>query len=265
MENGYIKLFRKTLNKGYYKDSEYAHLWIHLLLKANHKETELLWNNEKLIVKRGQFITSRNTLVKETGINRSKIERVLKFLKTEQQIEQQNLYTSRLITIINYDKYQSSEQENEQQVSSKRAASEQQVSTNNKDKKDKNEKNDKNKNKSIVEQIITHLNEKAKTNYSPKTQITVEYINGRITEGFKLEDFFHVIDVKCNDWKGDSEQERFLRPETLFCKKKFEGYLNQKKEQEKESWAERRSKKESRADWSDRINREAKKEGKNNG
>ena len=84
--------------------------------------------------------------------------------------------------------------------------------------------------KDIVLQIITHLNEKAKTNYSPKTKITTEYINGRIADGFKLDDFFYVIDVKCEDWIGDLEMEKFLRPKTLFATSNFEGYLNQKRE-----------------------------------
>ena len=92
------------------------------------------------------------------------------------------------------------------------------------------QKNKKEYNKDIVLQIISHLNEKAKTNYSPKTKITTEYINGRIADGFKLDDFFYVIDVKCEDWIGDLEMEKFLRPKTLFATSNFEGYLNQKRE-----------------------------------
>jgi len=90
-------------------------------------------------------------------------------------------------------------------------------------------KSSENLNEDIVLQIITHLNEKAKTNYSPKTKITTEYINGRIADGFKLNDFIYVIDVKCEDWIGDLEMEKFLRPKTLFATSNFEGYLNQKR------------------------------------
>lgn len=139
---GWVKIHRKILSKGWFVKSDYLHLWVYLLLKANHDDNEWLYKDKLMKVKRGQFVTSRNTIVRETGINRSKVERILKCFENEQQIEQQNLFTSRLITIINYDEYQISEQQNEQQVSSKRAASEQQVSTN---KNDKNEKNEKNK------------------------------------------------------------------------------------------------------------------------
>jgi len=92
--------------------------------------------------------------------------------------------------------------------------------------------------KYIVPQIITYLNKKAKTKYLPTTQITIDYISGRIADGFELKDFIHVIDVKCQEWVS-TEYEKFLRPETLFCKKHFESYLNQKDESKKLSWAER--------------------------
>lgn len=36
IENGWIKLYRNLKNKGFYKKSEHVHLWIHLLMKANH-------------------------------------------------------------------------------------------------------------------------------------------------------------------------------------------------------------------------------------
>jgi hypothetical protein len=124
MNDGWIRLHRKLIKKGYYKDSEHVHLWIHILLKANHEDTEFLFNGQIINIKRGQFITGRDVLSKETGINRSKIERILKCLKSEQQIEQQTTNKFRLITINNYHKYQTREQQIEQQVSNKRATSE---------------------------------------------------------------------------------------------------------------------------------------------
>ena len=137
MNDGWLKLHRKIMEKGYYKKSEYVHLWVHLILKANHQPAEWMYKNEIFKIKRGQMITSRKTLSEETGINESKVERILKTFETEQQIEQQNLFTSRLITIINYDDHQDSEQ----QTNSKRTASEQQVNTNKNNKKEKNDKN----------------------------------------------------------------------------------------------------------------------------
>ena len=145
MNNGWVKMYRKILNKGWYKKSHYVHLWNHLLLKANHQDNEFWFNGKNMIVKKGQFITGRKKLNMETGINESKIERILKFFeKNEHQIEQQKTNKNRLITILNWNEYQSIEQQIEQQVNNKRTTTEQQVNTNKKEKKEENVKNEKN-------------------------------------------------------------------------------------------------------------------------
>lgn len=134
--SGWIKLYRSIENKGWYRDSEYVHLWIHLLLKASHKGKEFMFNNEIVKLKPGQLITGRKALSVETSISESKIERILKLFENERQIEQQANSRNRVITIVSWDAYQKSEQ----QMDSKRTASEQPVDTN---KNDNNEKNDK--------------------------------------------------------------------------------------------------------------------------
>jgi hypothetical protein len=139
MHNGYAQIYRRLINKGFYKKSQHVHLWIHLILKANHKEKEFMFNKKNIVVKRGQLITGRKILADETGINESKVERILKFFEIEQQIEQQKTNLNRLITITNYNTYHKSEQQSEQQVNNKRTTSEQQVNTTNNDNNDNND------------------------------------------------------------------------------------------------------------------------------
>ena len=78
----------------------------------------------------------------------------------------------------------------------------------------------------IYVSIISYLNEKAGTKFKHNTAKTKSAINGRLAEGFELDDFITVIDKKCADWMG-TDYEKYLRPETLFGTK-FEGYLNAK-------------------------------------
>lgn len=125
---GYVWLHRRLIEKGYYTNSQYVHLWVHLLLLANHTEKEFLWNGRIIKVKPGQFITGRTQLVKQTGIPKSTIERALALFETEAQIGQQKTNKYRLITILKWTTYQS-----------ERATGGQQTGTN------KNDKNDKNK------------------------------------------------------------------------------------------------------------------------
>lgn len=75
-------------------------------------------------------------------------------------------------------------------------------------------------------EIISYLNEKTLSRYR-NTESTKKLIRARMEEGFTKEDFFKVIDNKVKTWKG-TEWEKFLRPETLFCASKFQGYLNEK-------------------------------------
>ena len=51
-------------------------------------------------------------------------------------------------------------------------------------------------------------------------------IKARINEGFTIDDFKKVIDIKTAEWKDDPKMSKYIRPETLFSNK-FEGYLNQ--------------------------------------
>lgn len=76
-------------------------------------------------------------------------------------------------------------------------------------------------------EIVNYLNEKTHSNYKASSRNTVSLIKARMAEGHTTDDFKKVIDVKSAEWLG-TEQEQYLRPETLFCAKHFESYLNQK-------------------------------------
>ena len=125
----YIKLARNLKNKAFYsKDSEKVHLWVHLILCANWQEKEEMLGGKPITCLAGQFTTGRKQLSTQTGISESKIERILTYFeKIEQQIEQQKTSTNRLISILNWDKYQQSEQSFEQRVNNDRTTSEQRV------------------------------------------------------------------------------------------------------------------------------------------
>lgn len=140
---GWVKVHRKLSEKVFYrKDSEKVHLWIHLLICANRDEREELLGGKLIKCNSGQFTTGRKQLSEATGINESKIERILTYFeKIEQQIEQQKTSTNRLISILNWSEYQQTEQQTEQQVNNGRTTSEQQVNTLKEVKEDKEYKN----------------------------------------------------------------------------------------------------------------------------
>jgi uncharacterized phage protein (TIGR02220 family) len=75
--------------------------------------------------------------------------------------------------------------------------------------------------------IISYLNTKTSSSYKETTKSTKDLIKARWKDGFTLEDFQKVIDIKSEEWLNDSKMNTYLRPKTLFGTN-FESYLNQK-------------------------------------
>ncbi|CVO26808.1 replication protein [Streptococcus pneumoniae] len=73
---------------------------------------------------------------------------------------------------------------------------------------------------------IAYLNQVANKRYKFVDK-TKRLLLARVKEGYTLEDFKQVIDIKTAEWKDSPEFSKYLRPETLFGSK-FDGYLNQK-------------------------------------
>ena len=125
--DGYIKLHRKILeNPIVCKDADYFSVWIYLLVNATHKEYQAIFKGEKITLKPGQLITGRCSIAKQFSISESKTKRILIAFENDQQINRQRSNQNSLITILNWDSYQQSDQP----VTSQRPASDQPVTTN---------------------------------------------------------------------------------------------------------------------------------------
>ena len=74
--------------------------------------------------------------------------------------------------------------------------------------------------------IIDYLNKRTGKKYSVKTKKTAQLIHKLLDNGFTVEDFERVIDIKCKQWLNNGKMNQYLRPRTLFSEK-FEDYLNE--------------------------------------
>ena len=74
--------------------------------------------------------------------------------------------------------------------------------------------------------IIDYLNKRTGKKYSVKTKKTAQLIHKLLDNGFTVEDFERVIDIKCSQWLNNEKMNQYLRPRTLFSEK-FEDYLNE--------------------------------------
>ncbi len=87
-------------------------------------------------------------------------------------------------------------------------------------------KENQNKNISIIEEVITYLNERTNKHYTSKNKQTIKFINGRLSEGYSISDLKAVIDNRVEKWLNDEKMNEYLRPSTLFRPSKFEAYYN---------------------------------------
>ena len=141
MSGGWLKLHRSILESAVFCDSDVLKAWIWLLLNATHKDIEVICSGKPLTLKSGQLITGRKRLAEVLGVNETKCYRILNTLKELGNIEIKPNNKFSLITIVNWDKFQTEDTSCEQQENNKRTTNEQQ--TNNKRTLKKNDKNDK--------------------------------------------------------------------------------------------------------------------------
>lgn len=93
--------------------------------------------------------------------------------------------------------------------------------------------------------VLTHLNQVSGSRYQ-KSKTSLENIRARLREGYTVSDLKLVIDLKHEHWNGNDEQYQYMRPETLFGPKKFEGYLqsgirwDKKGRPPRDSWGEKK-------------------------
>lgn len=237
---GYIMLHRKILNWEWYTETNTKSLFIHLLLMANHADEK--WRGE--IIKRGTLITSYGSLSAQTGLSVQQIRTCLKNLEKTGDITRNPTQRNTLIIVTNYEFYQSpfekttSESTSNQQAINKR--NNKLSTTNNNDNKEIYSPVSDDIDLSIPEnqipysEIIEYLNLKAGTKFKSSSSKTRTKIHARWCDGFRLEDFKKVIDVKTAEWM-DTDMEKYIRPETLFGSK-FEGYLNQVKKKDSDPY-----------------------------
>lgn len=146
MSKGWVSIHRRILEDCLWLTGTSAQklLMITAILKANNEPNEWVWKGDKYTVRRGQFITSIEKLQKAIGksITRQNIRTALKNLKKYGFLTDESTKTGRLITVLNYTKYQDNQKganiETNHEVTDRSPTGNQQVTPNNKDNNDDN-------------------------------------------------------------------------------------------------------------------------------
>ena len=138
--NGWIKLHRDFTKFEWYQDANTVRLFLHLLITANHKKAKWQGNS----IDRGQLITSHGNLANDLGLTIQNVRTSLLKLKKSENLTIKSTSKFTMISICNYDTYQSDDSPTN--TPANRRLTDDQQTTNNQlttNKNDKNEKNEK--------------------------------------------------------------------------------------------------------------------------
>ena len=129
--SGWIKIHRKFLDWEWFNKSEAVHLFLYMLIKANHKDAKWQGND----VKRGQFISSLGNISNATGISVQTIRTILKKLEKTNEIEVKSTSQFTIVTICKYECYQDENEQSNKPLTNNQQTTNKRLTTN------KNEKN----------------------------------------------------------------------------------------------------------------------------
>ena len=146
--NGYVKIHRKLIRWGWYKNSVIKDTFLHCIFMANFTDQPF----EGMIIKKGQFVTSYENLADDLGFTVQKIRTAIKKLKSTGEITTQSTNKFTIITVVKWEDYQMDIQNVTNELTSISTFNQQttnnqltikQQTTNNKLRMNKNDKNDK--------------------------------------------------------------------------------------------------------------------------
>jgi hypothetical protein len=117
MSNGWIKIHRQILEWEWYDEPNTLRLFLHLLLKANHKTRSY----RGVEIKEGQIMTGYDKLAKELNLSTQKIRTSISKLKSTSEITSVSTSQGTIIQIVKYKDYQvvTSKTTDEQQTDNK--------------------------------------------------------------------------------------------------------------------------------------------------
>ena len=234
---GWIKLHRQIQDNPLYFSEPFTRssAWIDLLLLANHKDAYFYKRGVKIDVKVGQVGYDIDSLSKRWRWSRGKAERFLKTLENESQIIRQKNNVTTLISIVNYNEYQS-----DGKASSKangKANGQQTVKQTDTNKNDNNDNND-NKHIEQTQKFLKWFNQKIYQHknvlgkFSSLTKTDLNNLKKLQDDGYTPDDFDHAFNVMYfSEWVKDNNM---ATPSHYLRNDNFQKYLNTQLKSKKE-------------------------------
>ena len=138
IEGGYVKAYRKMMEWKWWSDSDTVKVFLYILFRANLKDGA--FNGE--VIPRGSFVTSRKTIAHDCYISEQTTRTILNRLKSTNEITMSTTSKYTVITVVNYEEYQGTNQVSNQQLTNNQPTTNQQLTTEEEYKRMEEEKED---------------------------------------------------------------------------------------------------------------------------
>lgn len=107
---GWVKLYRSSIRNGWLSNRKLWVFWTYCLMKAMHKKTRVFVGFERVELMPGQFVFGLKKASIQTGLSVQNIRTCLRHLKTLQNLTVKSTNRYSIITIVNWERYQATEE-----------------------------------------------------------------------------------------------------------------------------------------------------------
>ena len=143
----WVKLYRSFIDWEWFSVPNMITIFIYCLLKANHKNKK--WRG--IEIQKGSFITSIETISRDTNISKQSVRTCLKRLKKSGEINTRTNTQNTLVTICKYDSYQDFEKTTNKRLTNEQQTTNKRLTTTNNDNNIKNDNNNNIYNRFVVD------------------------------------------------------------------------------------------------------------------
>lgn len=201
--------------------------WIDLLLLANHRDKDTIFDGKKITIKRGQYLTSVRKLAKEWHWGKDKTLKYLRLLEECEMIMRSADSRRTLITIVNYSIYQDMNSGiADSDKDSKQTVSRQSSATNNNDNNDNNDNNNKKSKRFVkptVEEVRAYCQERNNT-IDPQAFVDFYQSKGWKVGKDTMKDWKAAVRTWENRRKGENNSGR-NRPDTKTDEAELDAFI----------------------------------------
>ena len=230
MSQGFVKLFRKTLDNPNASNPLWLATWNYLLLRATHKPYTMRIGGENRVLNPGQLITSCRKIANFFEVGKDTINRILSIMEADNMLRRENCNRKTIYTVLNWSSYQVQSDTNGD--TSEDTSGDTNGDTNKKreerrklecKKKPKPASTETEKITPLAREILLEFNERADKSY--KSDSNLKEIRGRLREGRTKEEMILVIDHKVRELKGTENEGKWLTPIGIFRESNFDRNL----------------------------------------